>query len=114
MNPGEKAEAAEERRRIWSAVEKLPKRLKEVIILVMLQGLRYREAAEVLGLAVGTVKSRVHVAVARLRTAMTSVSHAGCWEEYAPAASFTSGHLPANHRLHESLGRALGIRQRVA
>jgi RNA polymerase sigma-70 factor (ECF subfamily) len=113
MNPGEKAEAAEENKRVWSAVEKLPKRLKEVVILVMLQGLRYREAAEVLGLAVGTVKSRVHVAIARLRKVMTGVPYAGCWRECAPAASFTTGHLPANNRLRESLGRVLGIRQRA-
>jgi RNA polymerase sigma-70 factor (ECF subfamily) len=114
MNPGENAEAAEERKRVWSAVEKLPRRLKEVIILVMLQGLRYREAAEVLGLAVGTVKSRVHVAVARLRKVMTGAFYAGCKQEHAQAASFTTGPLPSNHGLRGSLGRTLSIRQRVA
>ncbi|MGO8753013.1 MAG: RNA polymerase sigma factor [Thermoguttaceae bacterium] len=113
-NPGRKAEEAEENRRVWSAVEELPKRLKEVIVLVMLQGLRYREAAEVLGLAVGTVKSRVHMAIARLRKVMAGAPYAGCWEEHAPAASFTTGPLPSNHRLRKSLGRALDIRQRVA
>ena len=41
------------------AVGHLPESLKEVLTLVYYQGLKYREAAEVLEIPVGTVKSRV-------------------------------------------------------
>ena len=41
---------------------------RSVIELVYFQGLKYREAAEVLGVPVGTVKSRLHSAIARLST----------------------------------------------
>jgi RNA polymerase sigma-70 factor (ECF subfamily) len=37
-----------------------------VVNLVYYQGMKYREAAEVLDIPVGTVKSRVHAAIARL------------------------------------------------
>lgn len=40
--------------------------MQQVIQLVYYQGLKYREAAEVLGIPVGTVKSRLHAAVQRL------------------------------------------------
>jgi RNA polymerase sigma-70 factor (ECF subfamily) len=45
--------------------------MQQVIILVYYQGLKYREAAEVLGIPVGTVKSRLHAAVQRLGTIWT-------------------------------------------
>ena len=40
--------------------------MQQVIQLVYYQGLKYREAAVVLGIPVGTVKSRLHAAVQRL------------------------------------------------
>jgi RNA polymerase sigma-70 factor (ECF subfamily) len=40
--------------------------MQQVIQLVYYQGLKYREAADVLGIPVGTVKSRLHAAVQRL------------------------------------------------
>src|SRR5687767_10928541 len=55
-------------RQAWlaSAVEKLPEGLKDVVNLVYFQEMKYRDAAESLGIPVGTVKSRIHAAVARL------------------------------------------------
>lgn len=41
------------------AVNELPCEQREVLLLVSLEGLRYREAAEVLGIPVGTVMSRL-------------------------------------------------------
>jgi RNA polymerase sigma-70 factor (ECF subfamily) len=52
----------------------LPERLKQLLILVMYQGLKYREAADVLGIPVGTVKSRLHNAVQTLRKALITVA----------------------------------------
>ena len=48
--------------------------LKQVIILVYYQGLKYREAADVLSIPVGTVKSRLHGAVYKLSVLLTDTS----------------------------------------
>jgi RNA polymerase sigma-70 factor, ECF subfamily len=64
--------ASDERRRwLHEAVDQLPQSLRDVINLVYFQDLKYREAAEALGIPVGTVKSRMHAAVARLNEAWT-------------------------------------------
>ena len=52
---------------IRSAVDHFPARLKEVLVLVMFQGLKYQEAADTLGIPLGSVKSRMHEAMLRLR-----------------------------------------------
>ena len=64
--PPEKAESAETRDEVRAAVENLPEQTKQVIILVYFQGLKYREAAEILSIPVGTVKSRLHAAIQKL------------------------------------------------
>ena len=51
---------------INESVESLGESMQQVIQLVYYQGLKYREAAEALGIPVGTVKSRLHAAVQRL------------------------------------------------
>jgi RNA polymerase sigma-70 factor (ECF subfamily) len=51
---------------VRSAVDQLPEQLKAAIVLVYHQGMKYREAAEVLGIPVGTVKSRLHSALLKL------------------------------------------------
>jgi RNA polymerase sigma-70 factor, ECF subfamily len=45
----------------------LEERLREVVVLSVMQGLSYREAADVLGIPVGTVKSRMFEALHMLR-----------------------------------------------
>ena len=65
--PSEQLEAAEDRQRIRSVVNEFPTRLKGVLDLVMFQGLKYREAADALRIPLGSVKSRMHEAVVRLR-----------------------------------------------
>jgi RNA polymerase sigma-70 factor, ECF subfamily len=65
--PSRQLEEAEDRQRIRSAVDKFPLRLKDVLVLVMFQGLKYQEAADALGIPLGSVKSRLHEAVVRLR-----------------------------------------------
>jgi RNA polymerase sigma-70 factor, ECF subfamily len=47
------------RAELIAALATLPERLREPLLLVEVTGLRYREAAEVLGIPEGTVKSRV-------------------------------------------------------
>jgi RNA polymerase sigma-70 factor, ECF subfamily len=68
--------SADERRRwLHDAVEQLPQPLRDVVHLVYFQDLKYREAAESLAIPVGTVKSRMHAAVAKLTEA---------WQESQP------------------------------
>jgi len=59
-------EDEEARNWVRSAVEELPDPLKSALILVYHQGMKYREAADVLGIPVGTVKSRLHAALLKL------------------------------------------------
>lgn len=51
---------------LTAALADLPDRLREPLLLVEVTGLTYREAAGVLEVPEGTVKSRVHAARKRL------------------------------------------------
>ena len=64
--PVAQAELAELRGLVREAVDQLPDLLRQVILLAYFQGLRYQEIAEALDIPLGTVKSRLHAAVAKL------------------------------------------------
>ncbi|SMP46930.1 RNA polymerase, sigma subunit, ECF family [Neorhodopirellula lusitana] len=74
-------EASREENGRWvhEAVETLGEPMQQVVELVYYRGLKYREAADVLGIPVGTVKSRLHAAVHRL-TGLWDDSHEGVQE----------------------------------
>lgn len=59
-----------ERETLRSAFEKLSEDHKEVVLLHEVEGLTYDEAALVLGVPVGTVKSRLHYAFQNLRASL--------------------------------------------
>jgi RNA polymerase sigma-70 factor (ECF subfamily) len=69
-DPFEQAELAERGARLRAAVDQLPPLAREVVLLVYFQGLKYREAAEVMSIPVGTVKSRLHAAISKLGEAI--------------------------------------------
>jgi RNA polymerase sigma-70 factor (ECF subfamily) len=71
-------EGSQARDWIRQALARLPEPLSGVVHLVYYQGMKYREAAEVLGIPVGTVKSRLHAAVYKLSQA---------WEHDHPAVN---------------------------
>jgi RNA polymerase sigma-70 factor (ECF subfamily) len=68
-DPLEKVAADERRDRVRAAVDQLPDHLRATVVLAYYQGLKYREIAEVLAIPVGTVKSRLHVALQKLQEA---------------------------------------------
>ncbi len=69
--PVEESERHERAGEIRRAVDDLPEQMRQVILLVYFQGLKYREAAHALGIPVGTVKSRIHGAVQKLGEVLT-------------------------------------------
>lgn len=56
-----------ERIDLAEALAALPRRLRDVVELGTIRGLPYERVAALLGIPVGTVKSRMHHAIARLR-----------------------------------------------
>jgi RNA polymerase sigma-70 factor (ECF subfamily) len=66
-DPLEHASEEERRQRVRASVEELPEFLRQVLLLAYFQGLKYREVADILGIPVGTVKSRLHAALVKLQ-----------------------------------------------
>jgi RNA polymerase sigma factor (sigma-70 family) len=57
----------EEVRELWEAVKQLTLKSREILILHFYLGLTLKESASVLGIPVGTAKSRLHTALKQLR-----------------------------------------------
>ncbi len=76
-DPFDQLEEAERHDDVRRAVEQLPDGLREVLLLVYYQGLKYREAADILDIPVGTVKSRLHAAIHRLNEAINPTNLPG-------------------------------------
>jgi RNA polymerase sigma-70 factor (ECF subfamily) len=66
---GPLAELQGQERLDWvrESVSRLPEPLRQTLILAYHQDLKYREIAEILKIPVGTVKSRLHAALAKLQ-----------------------------------------------
>jgi len=54
---------------VWTAIGRLPEEQREVLLLVCVEELSYREAAGILGIPIGTVMSRLARARANIATA---------------------------------------------
>lgn len=65
-------EANAEARMVRAAVDSLPPEQRDLVALVMLEELSYREAADMLGLPIGTVMSRLSRAKAALAKHITA------------------------------------------
>ncbi len=66
-DPESAASGAESERLVQQALLELPEALRMPVVLYDIEGIPYAEIAEVLGLAEGTVKSRIHRARRALR-----------------------------------------------
>jgi RNA polymerase sigma-70 factor (ECF subfamily) len=71
--PLEQLHGEERRQLVRASVERLPDFLKQVLILAYYQGLKYRDIADIMGIPVGTVKSRLHAALVKLQEAWANV-----------------------------------------
>ncbi len=71
VSPSLRIESEERSRGIRKLVGELPAPLKEVLILGYYHGFAYREMAEILDVPIGTIKSRLHSAVAKLGSLLT-------------------------------------------
>lgn len=61
-DPGRSVERAELRERLEAAIDRLSEREREILVLREFEGLKYREIAELLGVPMGTVMSRLYTA----------------------------------------------------
>lgn len=64
--PSEALERSEAAERVRRAVQELPEKGRAALVLYYYQGLSYDDVAQVLEIPLGTVKSRIHNAMARL------------------------------------------------
>lgn len=69
-------ETSQRARRVRDAVDLLPDNQREVLLLSLWSGMKYREIAEVVGCTEGAVKVRIHRAMQSLRTSLAPV-----WED---------------------------------
>ena len=63
---------AEDWKYVWDAVESLPEQCRVVLKLVVLEDMKYAEAAEKLDISVNTVKTQMKIAYRELRKKFTS------------------------------------------
>jgi RNA polymerase sigma-70 factor (ECF subfamily) len=84
--PGPLDELADQERQLWvrQSVAQLPEPLRHALVLVYYQGLSYAQVAGLLGLPLGTVKSRLHGAIARLRTMADRYERASTGSGHGP------------------------------
>ena len=69
LQPRSLVEDEEQRSWVREAVQALPETLRTAVNLIYYQGLKYREAADVVQVPVGTMKSRLHAAILKLNKA---------------------------------------------
>lgn len=69
-NPGLAASGAEFNARLRAAVERLPEDRRTLTLLCYHSGMTHEQAAETLGIPLGTLKSRLHATLTSLRAAL--------------------------------------------
>lgn len=72
--PDEAVLAEEDRQRVWSALREIPAEFRTAVVLFDIEGLTYDEVASIEGVAVGTVKSRLHRGRAALKKLLEDTS----------------------------------------
>jgi RNA polymerase sigma-70 factor (ECF subfamily) len=65
--PLDLVQSDERRQLVRQSVDQLPDILRQMVVLAYYQGLKYKDIADILGIPVGTVKSRLHAALVKLQ-----------------------------------------------
>ncbi len=73
VGPAAALEREERSSRVRQLVEQLPLHLKEVLVLGYYHGFAYKAMADVLDVPIGTIKSRLHSAVAKMGNLISSL-----------------------------------------
>jgi RNA polymerase sigma-70 factor, ECF subfamily len=71
-NPEDLLERSRDSETLGRALEELPEEFREIVVMRELEGMAYKEIAEVAGVPIGTVMSRLARARERLQQALTS------------------------------------------
>ena len=95
-SPSEAAERAERRRVVLECVDLLGPKHKIVVVLHYLNGLNLAEIAEIIEVPVGTVKSRLHYALRKLRVQLSA--HPGLDFEPAEVLGATQEQMQSQAR----------------
>lgn len=72
VRPGAALERNEDEAQLQHAMSRLSQEHQEVLILKDIEGLKYEEIAEILGVPIGTIRSRLHRARLELRELLPS------------------------------------------
>lgn len=72
--PEERAMASDTGRLVEKALSRIPRNFREAVVLRDLEGLAYQEIAEILGVRIGTVRSRIARGRERLRRELEAMS----------------------------------------
>jgi RNA polymerase sigma-70 factor (ECF subfamily) len=99
--PARRLEQAEVKERVMEALETLPKRFRDPFVLVVLQGMAYDAAAEIVGCSVKTLSSRLSRARTRFRTAMAPYLAAGEEDAAAPHGNGDPAPAPTRQAVDE-------------
>jgi RNA polymerase sigma-70 factor (ECF subfamily) len=67
IRPGAALERSEDEARLYAALDRLSYEHREVLVLKDIDGLKYEAIAEILGVPIGTIRSRLHRARLELR-----------------------------------------------
>jgi RNA polymerase sigma-70 factor (ECF subfamily) len=95
-SPSEAAERAERRRVVLACVDTLGPKHKIVVVLHYLNGLNLAEIAEIVEVPIGTVKSRLHYALRKLRVQLSA--HPGLDFEPAEVLAATEQQMQTHAR----------------
>jgi RNA polymerase sigma factor (sigma-70 family) len=91
QRPDQALELRERLREMVAAVNALPERQRDAMLLREIDGLSYEEIAEAMGVGDGAVRQLLHRARATLRAGMTAVTPVGLLERLATALAGGSG-----------------------
>lgn len=87
VSPTEAMDREDLSERVQRAVQSIPPRLREILLLAYFQKMPYAQMADALGIPVGTVKSRLHAAVAAFAKAWAALES----EDESPKARESGG-----------------------